>query len=532
MSNELLANEVTPPGQDPTPVLELRRITKQFGDVIANDEVDLTLFPGEIHALVGENGAGKTTLMRILFGMYRPDGGSITLDGRETEFHRPMEAIRAGIGMVHQHFMLLPSFTVAENVVLGDEPNLGGRYSASVAAEKVAPFAKRLGLKVDLQTKVGELSVANQQKLEIMKVLYRGARLIVLDEPTAVLTPEETRELFALLRRLAKEENAAIVFISHKLREVFEIADRITVLRQGQTIDSVFTKDATTEEIVAAMTGRSDVNLGRVQRKHEIAPEPACIVNELTTEKTAHDAALDHLSFHIRPGEIVGIAGVEGNGQTALAESLVGELESIHGSISLGGKELAGLTVAQRRDLGISFVPEDRQREGIPMSGSVLEGLAAGLIRKVRKWPWLKKALPQSARQRARNMVDEYRIRTNSIDTKCAFLSGGNQQKIVIARELEESPELLILAQPTRGVDLGAIDFIYKQVIRAAEAGCAVMLISADLDELLRMSDRILVMYDGRIVADEQAEETSREQLGKYMVGLGAQDEAQEEAHE
>ncbi|MGX1702615.1 ABC transporter ATP-binding protein [Microbacterium sp. NPDC055357] len=508
------------------PVLELRNISKRFGDVLANDRVDLTLYAGEIHALVGENGAGKTTLMRILFGMYRADTGAVRLKGREVAFHRPSDAIRAGVGMVHQHFMLVPSFTVAENVVLGAEPSRGGGYSARAAAEAIAPVAKRLGVTVDPQAIVGDLSVATQQKLEIMKVLYRGAQIIVLDEPTAVLTPAETTELFALLRRLASEENAAIVFISHKLREVFEVADRITVLRQGRTVESFLAAETDTEQVVAAMTGRSDVNLGRVQRVHHIAETPVLDVSGLTTEKATHDAALEDVSFTVRPGEIVGIAGVEGNGQTALAEALVGAIQPAGGHILLDGTELTGLSLARRRDRGIAFVPEDRQREGIPMNGSVLEGLAAGKIRRVLRGPWLVNALPKSTREWAKEMVDRHRIRTASIDTRCAYLSGGNQQKIVIARELEESPKLLVLAQPTRGVDLGAIDFIYSRIVEAAANGCAVLLISADLDELLRLSDRILVMYDGRIAAEEEATTTSREQLGVHMVGLGIRGES------
>ncbi|MBL3699361.1 ABC transporter ATP-binding protein [Leucobacter luti] len=505
----------------PTPALELRGITKRFGEVLANDCVDLTLYPGEIHALVGENGAGKTTLMRILFGMYRADAGTVKLDGQAVEFHRPSDAIRAGIGMVHQHFMLVPSFTVAENVVLGAEPHRGGGYSAQAAAAAIAPVAERLGVTVDPDAIVGDLSVATQQKLEIMKVLYRGARVIVLDEPTAVLTPAETRELFVLLRRLAVEEQAAIVFISHKLREVFEIADRITVLRQGRTVESLRARDATTEGVVAAMTGRGDVNLGRVARDHRIAEAPMLRVSALATGAAAHDAALAGVSFTVRPGEIVGVAGVEGNGQSALVEALVGQADATAGDVALDGESIVGQSVSARRDRGLSFVPEDRQREGIPMNGSVLEGLAAGKIRRVTRWPWLSRALPRATREWASGLVDRHRIRTASIDTRCAYLSGGNQQKIVIARELEETPKLLVLSQPTRGVDLGAIDFIYERIIDAAAAGSAVLLISADLDELLRLSDRILVMYEGEIVAEEQAEATSRELLGVHMVGAG-----------
>lgn len=502
-----------------TPILRLSGITKQFGDVIANEEVDLALYPGEIHALVGENGAGKTTLMRVLFGIYRADAGTVQLNGKKVQFSGPSDAIESGIGMVHQHFMLVPSFTVAENVVLGAEPGPRGIFSRARSADAIGSVAERLGVTVDPNTVVGDLSVATQQKLEIMKVLYRGARIIILDEPTAVLTPSETTELFALLRRLAKDDGAAVVFISHKLREVFEIADRITVLRQGKSVGSYLASETDTSQVVAAMTGRSDVNLGRVERTHEIS-NPVLHVRNLETAKTTHDAALGGISFEVKRGEIVGIAGVEGNGQTALAEALVGAIPVRNGSILLHDQDISHRTTAQRRDAGLAFVPEDRQREGIPMGGSVLEGLAPGKVRRSGRGGWWKQALGDSVRRWAKTMVADHDIRTNSIDARCSQLSGGNQQKIVVARELDEQPELLVLAQPTRGVDLGAIDFIYGRIAQATAHGCGVLLISADLDELLRLSDRILVMYSGQIVAEEVATLTSRERLGQHMMGL------------
>lgn len=508
--------------REATPVLELAGITKRFGAVVANDSVDFELHAGEIHALVGENGAGKTTLMRILYGMYRADAGEVRVDGQPAHFTKPMDSIRAGIGMVHQHFMLVPSFTVAENVTLGAEPKLGGRYSRRASAAAIADVAGRLGVRIDPEAIVGDLSVATQQKLEIMKVLYRGARVIILDEPTAVLTPSETTELFLLLRRLASD-GASVVFISHKLREVFEVADRITVLRQGRTVATFEAAETDSAEVVAAMTGRSDVNLGRVERSAPAASGAVLDVSNLSTAATSHDAALEDVTFQIAPGEILGVAGVEGNGQTALTEAVIGTLTATGGEVQLSGRVITGLDVASRRDAGVGFVPEDRHREGLPMSGSVLEGIAAERVRSARASRWWLPALPGPVRTWAEELVARHSIKTSSIDAKCSQLSGGNQQKIVIARELEAAPKLLVLAQPTRGVDLGAIEFIYNQVAEATARGCAVLLISADLDEILRLSDRVIVMYDGRVAAEEVAATATRESLGMHMAGMSSE---------
>jgi simple sugar transport system ATP-binding protein len=346
--------------------------------------------------------------------------------------------------------------------------------------------------------------------------------VIILDEPTAVLTPSETTELFALLRRLAAGGDS-IVFISHKLREVFEVADRITVLRQGRTTASFDAAHTSSAEVVAAMTGRTNVNLGRIERSAPVGGSITLTVSGLSTAATPHDAALDDVTFEIAAGEILGVAGVEGNGQTALADAIVGTLSATGGRINAGGLDITELTVSARRDARVGFVPEDRHREGLPMSGSVLEGLAAERIRSSPASRFWAPALPPAIRSWAQELVSRHSIRTSGIDAKCSQLSGGNQQKIVIARELEADPVLLVLAQPTRGVDLGAIEFIYEQVAEATRRGCAVLLISADLDEILRLSDRVIVMYGGRVAAEESATSTSREALGMHMAGMGTE---------
>ena len=506
------------------PILEIVGITKRFGPVVANSEVSFDLRPGEIHALVGENGAGKTTLMRVLYGMYQPDGGQILLDGLPVRFRTPSDSIGHGIGMVHQHFMLVPSFTVAENVTLGAEPRRGRLFDRAAAQQAVRDPMARLGVDIDPHTVTGTLNVATQQKLEIVKVLYRGARIIILDEPTAVLTPQETDELFRLLRRLA-DDGASIVFISHKLREVFAVADRITVLRDGRTVETFRTADTDPARVVAAMTGRGDVRLGRVRREVP-AGEVVLAVENLSTERPEHDAALDAVSFTVRSGEIVGVAGVEGNGQSVLAEALIGTTAGTAGSITLSGRAVDGLSVARRRSLGLSYVPEDRHLEGIPVNGTVLEGLAAGRLRNRRAVQALGRAFTSTIRTWGADVVERYSIRTSGLDARCGTLSGGNQQKIVIARELEEAPRCLVLAQPTRGVDLGAIEFIHARIAEATRQGWVVPLLSADLDEILRLSDRVLVMYRARVVADERTEATSREELRMHMMGASAREAA------
>ena len=503
-------------------VLELRGITKRFGSVVANQDVDFSLAPGEVHAIVGENGAGKTTLMRILYGMYRPDAGQMKLHGEPVTFDSPLDSIRHRIGMVHQHFMLVPSLTVLENITLGAEPQRRGIFDRQAALRAARDPMAKLGLTVAPDTIAGELSVANQQKLEIIKVLYRGAEVIILDEPTAVLTPQETDELFHLLREMASGDTS-IVFISHKLGEVFGIADRITVLRQGKSVHSAPTCDTNATEIVAAMTGGAVSDLRRSARPAINDPRTVLNADAISTVKPAHDAALDKVSFSVRSGEILGIAGVEGNGQSVLGEALIGTAAISAGSLHINGHDISRCTVAERRDLGLGYVPEDRRFEGIPLHGTVLEGLAAGRLRQVPARRAMDVAVSRQLRRWGSSLIEQYLINTSGTDAPCRTLSGGNQQKVVLARELEGRCNCMILAQPTRGVDLVAIDFLYDRITEATSAGCAVVLISADLDEILEISDRVLVMCKGAVVAERQAAETTREELGAYMLGATAQ---------
>ena len=499
------------------PVMQLTGITKHFGGLAANEHVDFTLFPGEIHALVGENGAGKSTLMNIVYGILRPDSGEIRIRDERVEFGSPADAIERGIGMVHQHFMLVPSFSIAENITLGAEPRKARLFDrASARAASLVPMEK-LGLNAKPETIVGTLNVASQQKVEIAKILYRGASIIILDEPTAVLTPQETDELFDLLTNLA-QDGASIVFISHKLREVFAIADRITVLRAGTSVLSSATHETSVDDVVAAMTGRSDVNLGRVERAATTGTI-ALQMHDVRTERPEHDSAVNGVSLTVRGGEIIGIAGVEGNGQSSLAEVLIGTAASTAGTVSIGGRDLTNSSVTQRRDAGLGFVPEDRQLEGLPINGTIIEALIPGHVRPTRGFRSLGMAVTRALLTWSQDVLTKFAIKAPSPSTYLRHLSGGNQQKVVLARELEAQPSVLVLSQPTRGVDLGAIDFIYSQIKSATEAGCAVLLISADLDEILRLSDRILVMYEGQMVLDESIETATRERLGLYMTG-------------
>ena len=500
----------------PPPLLRLRDITKRFGAVVANSGVDFDLRAGEIHALVGENGAGKTTLMRVLFGMITPDSGTIELNGEQVRLTSARDAIARGIGMVHQHFTLVPEFTVAQNVTLGAEQSRLGLVDFAASALALEEPMRLLGMRTDVNAVVATLSVAQQQRVEILKVLYRQARIMVLDEPTAVLTPQETADLFATLRGLA-DRGYAIVFISHKLREVMEIADRVTVLRGGSSAGTFDVAAADIPTLVEAMTGRSDVNLGRVVTAAP-SDQVALAVSGLSG-RSGTDAALADASFTIRAGEILGLAGVDGNGQHSLVGLLTGLVKPQSGSIALHGDELVGLDVAARRRAGLAYVPEDRQAAGLPLAGSVLEALAADKLARATGWLGLGRAFTPALRSWGAHVVEAFDIRTSSLGTRCATLSGGNQQKIVVARELGSHPRFVVMAQPTRGVDLGATDRIYSAIADLASSGAAVLVVSADLDELLRLSHRILVVYRGSIVADLPAATATREKLGMHMLG-------------
>ncbi len=498
--------------------LELRGITKRFGTLVANNQISLSVEPGEIHALLGENGAGKSTLMNVLYGLYQADEGEILLDGKPQQFRGPGDAMAAGIGMVHQHFMLIPVFTVAENVALGNEPTgFGGTLDMAAARERVIEISERFGFNVDPDALVEDLPVGVQQRVEIIKALSRDAKVLVLDEPTAVLTPQETDELMAIMRQLA-QSGTSIVFITHKLREVKEVANRITVIRLGQVVGSA-SPEASTSELASMMVGR-EVDL-------TVDKDPAKLGNEvLKVENLAVlddrlQRAVNGISFSVQAGEVLAIAGVQGNGQTELAEALLGLRTPIKGgSIKLLGKELAGESVRTVLESGVGYVPEDRKKDGLVGEFSISENLMLNQSFRSRFTKGLNINFP-TRKSVATDLVERFDVRTPSIDTPAGKLSGGNQQKVVVARELSRDVNLLIAAQPTRGVDVGSIEFIHEQIVAERDAGKAVILISTELDEVLALADRIAVMYRGQIVGIVSPD-SSRETLGKMMAGVGA----------
>jgi general nucleoside transport system ATP-binding protein len=495
--------------------LELRGITKRFGSLIANDAIDLVVEPGQVHALLGENGAGKSTLMNVLFGLYQPDEGEILLDDVPQHFTGPGQAMAAGIGMVHQHFMLIPVFTVAENVMLGHEPTrFGGVLDLATARAMVRDISQRFGFDLDPDALVEDLPVGVQQRVEIVKSLSRDARVLVLDEPTAVLTPQETDELMGTMRDLAAA-GTSIVFITHKLREVKAVADTITVIRLGKVVGSA-EPTASTDELASMMVGR-DVELTITKNP----PKPGSgdfVVEDLTLFSPTGQRLLDDVSFSIRGGEILAVAGVQGNGQTELAEAIVGLRSKLKGSIRLDGEELVGRPVRSVLDAGVGFVPEDRKTDGLVAEFTVAENLmldrsfAGEFVRGV--------AIDFDARDRfAATAIDEFDIRTPGADTFVGRLSGGNQQKVVLARELGRELKLLVASQPTRGVDVGSIEFIHERIVEVRDSGVPVLIISTELDEVIALADRIAVMYHGAII-DIVPADTPRERLGRLMAGV------------
>jgi len=499
--------------------LELKGITKRFGTLVANDAIDLVVESGQIHSLLGENGAGKSTLMNVLYGLYKADAGQILLDGEPAEFAGPGDAMAAGIGMVHQHFMLIPVFTVAENVALGHEPTKrGGVLDLDAARALVRKISDRFGFDVDPDALVEDLPVGVQQRVEIIKSLARDAKVLVLDEPTAVLTPQETDELMDIMRGLAKS-GTSIVFITHKLREVKAVADKITVIRQGRVVGEA--KPSTeTAELASMMVGR-DVGL-TVDKKIADPGKVVLSVSDLSVLDDRDQRAVDHVSFEVRAGEILAIAGVQGNGQTELAEAILG-LRSIHsneGEISISGSSPRGKTVRSILEKGVGYVPEDRQKNGLISEFSIAENLMLnGSFTK----PYAK-GLGIAFATRARladERVKEFDVRTTSALTPAGKLSGGNQQKVVLARELSREVDLLIVSQPTRGVDVGSIEFIHERLVEERNAGKAVLLISTELDEVISLADRIAVMYRGRIVGIVD-NKTDRAKLGQMMAGVSA----------
>ena len=494
--------------------LELRDITKRFGPLVANDHISLTVEPGEVHCLLGENGAGKSTLMNVLYGLYQADEGQIVLDGEVQHFAGPGDAIAAGIGMVHQHFMLVPVFTVAENVMLGNESTgFAGPLDPEAARARVEEISERFGFHVSPDAIVENLPVGVQQRVEIIKALSRDARVLVFDEPTAVLTPQETDELMQIMRQL-KESGVAIVFITHKLREVREVADRITVIRLGKVVGEA-EPSASNAELASLMVGRP-VEL-TVHKDEPTLRDDALVVDSLTVLDDAGTTHVDDVSFTVAGGETLVIAGVQGNGQTEITEALLGLQHHVTGSITLDGQELVGRSVRRILDAGVGFVPEDRQVDGLVGSFTIAENLV--LDRSFGSTFTRFGSMLLAKRDAfAREKLEQYDIRAPGITTQAGKLSGGNQQKVVVARELSRDLRLLVAAQPTRGVDVGSIEFIHKQIVATRDTGIPVVVVSTELDEVSALADRIMVMYRGKIVGIVPAD-TPRDVLGLMMAG-------------
>jgi simple sugar transport system ATP-binding protein len=496
------------------PLLELRGITKRFPGVVANDHVDFDLAPGEVHALLGENGAGKSTLMNILYGLYHPDEGEIHFSGKPVRIDSPRAAIDAGIGMVHQHFMLIPVMSVAENIVLGVEPHKGPFLDLDTANEKVREISQRFGLAVRPEARIESISVGMQQRVEILKALYRGAEILILDEPTAVLTPQEALELFDIIRSL-QAEGKSIIFITHKLGEVLAIADRITVLRRGKTIETVPREGATEESLARLMVGREV--LLRVEKPPASPGAPLLTVENLRVRDERNLEAVRDVSFEVRAGEIVGIAGVDGNGQSELIEAITGLRRPEGGRIVAVGDDVTTEGSRECLDAGVGHIPEDRQRRGLVLDFSLAENIALHDYREEpdSKWGWL---YPKRLIARAGRLLKEFDVRGGGPKTPAASLSGGNQQKVILAREISRNPRILVAAQPTRGLDVGAIEFVHRRLVAERDEGRAILLVSFELDEILSLSDRILVIYEGQIVG-EYSPEVSEEELGIAMTG-------------
>ena len=502
--------------KSPTPpALEVRNITKRFPGVLANDHISFTLMPGEIHALLGENGAGKSTLMNIIYGLYEQDEGEILVHGKSTEINNPNDAIALGIGMVHQHFMLVPTLTVTENIILGNEVTSGLTLDRRGAAKRIRELSEQYGLAIDTDAYVRDISVGHQQRVEIVKALYRGADILILDEPTAVLTPQEADDLFAVIRTLV-EQGKSIIFITHKLREVLALADRISVLRHGKLVGSTTPEEATESSIASMMVGR-DVVL--VVEKEPAKPGKAILeLNNLFVREDRDLMAVNGVSLEVRAGEILGIAGVQGNGQTELVEAIVGLRRVEEGTVRIAGQNATNASPRKITEIGVGHIPEDRQADGLVTSYTIADNL---VLNTYYQSPFARGLLRNEAaiQEQAEQLVKKFDVRTPSIVTSAGSLSGGNQQKVIVAREFTRPVKLIIAAQPTRGVDVGSIEFIHSQLVELRDQGAAVLLVSAELDEILALSDRIAVMYHGKIVATSQRDEITRNELGLLMAG-------------
>ena len=498
-----------------TPVLELRNITKRFPGVLANDHINLTLEEGEIHALLGENGAGKSTLMNILYGLYHPDEGEIIIRGQPTKIYGPTDAIRQGIGMVHQHFMLIPVLTVTENVMLGDEPTKGLVLNRKVVADRIRELSQKHGLHVDPEVKIENISVGVRQRVEIIKVLYRHATILILDEPTAVLTPQEADDLFGILRSL-RDQGVSIIFISHKLREVLELADRVTVIRRGRVVGETKTEGASQAMLAEMMVGRF-VDL-IVDKTPAHPDEQVLVVENLKVLDNRLQMVVNGASLDVHAGEILGIAGVQGNGQTELVEALTGLRTVQEGTVAIDGQDVTNATPRKITESGVAHIPEDRQEDGLVLSFPVHDNF---VINSYYREPFSKGLVinEKAIQGQADGLIKEFDIRTPSADVPVSNLSGGNQQKVIVARELNRPIRLLIANQPTRGLDVGSIEFIHRRLVEKRDAGVAVLLVSAELDEIIGLSDRIAVIFKGKFTAVVDADDVSKEQLGLMMAG-------------
>ncbi len=509
-------------GPDGVPILELRGITKRFPGIVANDHIDFDLRRGEVHALLGENGAGKSTLMSVLYGLYHPDEGEIRINGKQIAFRSAKDAIDAGIGMVHQHFMLVPVMTVAENIVLATEPTHARvLLDYDSARSRVRDLANTFKFAVDPDERIENITVGQQQRVEILKALYRNADILILDEPTAVLTPQESNELFQILKTL-QQEGMSIIFISHKLNEVLEIADRITVLRRGKKIDTVPREGATRAGLARLMVGREV--LLRVEKPSAKPGDVLLQVEDLQVFDDRHLEAVRGVSFQVRAGEIVGIAGVDNNGQSELIDAIAGLRKPATGQVRIVDRDVTGASAKKVLDTGLGHIPEDRQRRGLVLEFSIAENAA---LEDYRHEPdsrhgWL---FPGRLIARAIRLIKEFDVRGGGPQTRAGALSGGNQQKLVVGREVSRDPRVLIAAQPTRGLDVGAIEYVHRRLVTERDEGRAILLISLELDEILSLSDRILVIYEGGIVG-EFGPDATEEELGLAMTGGGEREAA------
>jgi len=499
-------------------VVEMRNITKEFPGVIANDSVDFSLEKGEIHVLLGENGAGKTTLMNQLYGLYQPTSGEIYINGKLVDVKDPNVAISLGVGMVHQHFMLVEPFTVAENIILGSEPVNGIKIDMAKAINDVQKISEQYGLAVDANAKIQDISVGMQQRVEILKALYRGAEILILDEPTAVLTPQEIEELATILRGLGSQ-GKSIILITHKLKEVMAMSDRVTVIRRGKVIDTLATKTTDTDGLAELMVGRK-VKL-TVDKEESVAGDVVLKVENLKALDNRHIPALKGVSFEVKRGEIFAIAGVDGNGQSQLIEVITGLRKATDGKIQLNGNDITGAQTRNIIDAGVSHIPEDRHKRGLVLSHTLAENSVLG---DHLKEPYSKNGILDYdiIHKHCLELIEEFDVRTPNEQVEARSLSGGNQQKLIVARELVRNPDLLIASQPTRGVDVGAIEFIHKRLVEQRDQGKAVLLVSLELDEVMNLADRIAVIYDGQIVGIVEGKGATEKELGIMMAGGNA----------